>query len=137
MGYCLMPDARAFMDRALQYHQSARALLDLHDYNSACNRAYYAMFTATKALLIATTTDDTANPARTHRGLSAALYTQLVKPGMMDNDIAALLGKVESLRLSGDYSGEALMQDDAITALQDCALFLDEARRIMDKEHTT
>lgn len=127
-----MPDASEFMNRALQYQRSATALFDLHDYNSACNRAYYAMFNATKALIMQAPHTDRMRIGKTHKGLSTLLYTSLVQPGRMDGDIAALMGKIESLRLSGDYSGEALMQGDAATALHDCDRFMREANRIFN-----
>ena len=42
------------MDKAKRACASARALLDLDDVDGACNRAYYAMFDAARAALLAT-----------------------------------------------------------------------------------
>lgn len=43
----------ALMEKADQACSSARALLNLGDADGACNRAYYAMFDAARAALLA------------------------------------------------------------------------------------
>ena len=67
-------------NRALE---SARLLLKSGDVDGACNRAYYAMFDAARAALIATRAPVQAEVARTHSGLIAAFSMHLVKPGLI------------------------------------------------------
>jgi uncharacterized protein (UPF0332 family) len=43
----------ALMSKAVRACESARVLLDLNDVDGACNRAYYAMFDAARAALLA------------------------------------------------------------------------------------
>lgn len=45
--------ADVLMAKAVRACASARALLDLDDVDGACNRAYYAMFDAARAALLA------------------------------------------------------------------------------------
>lgn len=47
----LTPDA--LMSKAFRACASARALFELNDVDGACNRAYYAMFDAARAALLA------------------------------------------------------------------------------------
>ncbi len=56
-------------DRALA---SARLLLESGDVEGACNRAYYAMFDAARAALIASSAPVEPEIARTHSGLITA-----------------------------------------------------------------
>ena len=55
--------SEALMAKAARACASARALLDLGDVDGACNRAYYAMFDAARAALLAS-----AAPVETHIG---------------------------------------------------------------------
>jgi uncharacterized protein (UPF0332 family) len=45
--------AEDLMAKAMQAAESAQALLDREDADGACNRAYYAMFEAARAALLA------------------------------------------------------------------------------------
>ncbi len=60
---------------------SARALLDLGDVDGACNRAYYAMFDAARAALLASGASVTADTGKTHSGLIKAFGDHLIKQG--------------------------------------------------------
>lgn len=51
---------------------SARALLNLGDVDGATNRAYYAMFDAARAALLASGAPVESNIGRTHSGLIGA-----------------------------------------------------------------
>jgi HEPN domain len=53
--------APALMAKARTACESARALLERKDCDGACNRAYYAMFDAARAALLATNAEVTLN----------------------------------------------------------------------------
>lgn len=108
-------------NRALQ---SARLLLASGDVDGACNRAYYAMFDAARAALIATRAPVQAEVARTHSGLIAAFSMHLVKPGLIAVEHGRSLNKVEDLRLIADYKGDPVSADKATWALEQSVKFV-------------
>ena len=69
------------MAKARRAVLSAKVLLDAGDADGACNRAYYAMFDAARAALIASGAPVEAELARTHNGLISAFSLHLVKTG--------------------------------------------------------
>ncbi|RDJ27471.1 HEPN domain-containing protein [Bosea caraganae] len=92
----------AFFDKAQRAARSARLLLDAGDSDGACNRAYYAMFEAANAAILACGETDLP---KTHSGLTARFHTLLVKPGVLPNDFGRSLKRGEVARLQADYSG--------------------------------
>jgi uncharacterized protein (UPF0332 family) len=103
---------------------SAKLLLASGDADGACNRAYYAMFDAARAALMAFQKSDEVLTIKTHSGLIASFSLQLVKPGLIDIELGKSLNKVEDLRLIADYKGDAITLDDASWAVEQAQIFL-------------
>ena len=61
--------AQDLMAKAVQASASAKVLLDTGDADGASNRAYYAMFDAARAALLASGID----VGKTHKGVSSTL----------------------------------------------------------------
>jgi len=59
-------NAQDLLDRAQRAVESAKLLLDAGDVNGACNRAYYAMFDAARAALIAPQKPPESEAIKTH-----------------------------------------------------------------------
>lgn len=57
------------LHKALTAASSAKLLLKAGDSNGACNRAYYAMFDAARAALLASKLSDDVLTIKTHSGL--------------------------------------------------------------------
>ena len=108
-----MMDAPTLMAKARTACASARALLDRQDTDGACNRAYYAMFDAARAALLATGADVTVNVGKTHSGVLTAFSLHLVKNGPVPIEIGRLLKQAEEIRIVADYSGDSIGPDDA------------------------
>lgn len=108
-------------DRALA---SARLLLESGDVEGACNRAYYAMFDAARAALIASSAPVEPEIARTHSGLITAFSLHLVKPGRVAVEHGRALNKVEDLRLIADYRGDTVSPDKATWAVEQATNFI-------------
>lgn len=68
----------ALMAKANTACSSARALLNLGDVDGAANRAYYAMFDAARAALLASGAPVEPDIGRTHSGLIGAFGNFLV-----------------------------------------------------------
>lgn len=84
---------------------SARSLLDLGDVNGASNRAYYAMFDAARAALLASGAPIEPDFGRTHSGLIGAFGNYLVKNGPVSRDMGRLLNRAHEIRQIADYKG--------------------------------
>ncbi len=101
------------MRKASRACTSARLLLQAGDADGACNRAYYAMFDAAKAVLLASTGTDYVPPGKTHSGLIAAFGLHLVKPGIVAVELGRALNRAEEVRLIADYKGDSIDAADA------------------------
>ena len=100
-------NARELMAKAIRAVASAKILLDTGDIDGACDRAYYAMFNAARAALLASGAPVQPDISRTHSGLIAAFSLHLVKTGRVSVDLGKAPNKVEELRLIADYQGRS------------------------------
>jgi uncharacterized protein (UPF0332 family) len=116
------------LDRARRAVESAELLLRSGDPNGACNRAYYAMFDAARAALIATQPVPAAEAIKTHSGLIAAFSLQLVKTGRVPVELGKSFSKVSDLRLVADYSDEQVSADRATWAIEQAKEFVKAMR---------
>jgi len=103
----------------------ARLLLENEDSEGACNRAYYAMFDAAHAALLAVAPELPQTSIKTHRGLIAAFGKHLVQDGPIATTFGAALNKVERLRLLADYTGDPVSIVDAAWAVTQAEAFMD------------
>jgi uncharacterized protein (UPF0332 family) len=90
----------AWMQMADRAITSAQTLLTVGDTDGACNRAYYAMFDAANAALVAAGFEPAA---KSHAGLLQMLSLRLIKPGLLPNDLGRSIQRVFALRQSADY----------------------------------
>lgn len=102
---------------------SAKLLLRSGDVDGACNRAYYAMFDAARAALMAFQDSNEVLSLKTHSGLITSFSLQLVKPGILNIELGKALNKVEDLRLIGDYKADAITLEQASWAVQQAETF--------------
>ena len=77
---------------------SAKILLENGKLKDSISRSYYAMFTATRALL-ATKHFDSSK----HSGVVSLFNQHFVKKGIVTNDLGRMLMKGKDLRQDGDY----------------------------------
>lgn len=101
--------AEDLMAKAVQAAVSAKVLLDTGDADGASNRAYYAMFDAARAVLLASGLD----VGKTHKGVLAAFSERLVKNGPLPKEMGRLLKHAETFRYVADYEGDPVELSDA------------------------
>ncbi len=118
------------MIKAHQALRSAQGLIALNDADGACNRAYYAMFDAARAALLAKLGRTEADFAKTHRGLINAFSEHLVKDGTLSKDLGRSLKRAEEMRRLADYDGDSIELADAVTMVADCKQFHRRHRKI-------
>ncbi len=117
------------LTRAKRAAASAKLLFDSGDLGGACNRAYYAMFDAARAALLAANAPIKSEAIKTHSGLIAAFSLHLVKPGIISAQQGKALRQVDQIRLVADYSDEEVDSDTAASALGLADSFVDAVSR--------
>jgi len=116
--------AREFMAKAERAAESSKLLLEAGDADGACNRAYYAMFDAARAALLAAGVAVADEVARTHSGLISAFSLHLVKPGRVALELGRALNRVEEIRLIADYKGDAIGPEQSAWAVEQASAFV-------------
>lgn len=122
--------ARALMDKAERAAASAQLLLQAGDADGACNRAYYAMFDAARAVLLVRA-PVAAEGVRTHNGLIAAFSLHLVKTGQVSVELGRALNRAEEIRLIADYQGDSVEPEQAMWTVECAALFVPAMRALL------
>ena len=117
-------NAQELMAKAMQAATSSKILLDNGDVDGACDRAYYAMFNAARAALIASNSPVPEDIAKTHNGLITAFSLHLVKTEMVPKELGRALNKVEDLRLIADYKGDPIEPEAAAWAVEQSQAFV-------------
>ncbi len=121
--------AGELLNKAMITLSSSKLLLDAGDASGACNRAYYAMFDAARAALLASKLSDDVLTIRTHSGLIASFSLKLVKSGLVDIQFGKALNKVEDLRLVADYKGDPVEMEEATWAVQQATEFVSNMQK--------
>jgi uncharacterized protein (UPF0332 family) len=116
--------AQQLLAKATQAAASAKVLLDTGDADGACNRAYYAMFDAARAALLASGAPVEPEIARTHNGLISAFSLHLVKTGQVPVALGKALNRAEELRLLADYKGDPVDEENACWAVSQAQAFV-------------
>jgi len=114
----------ALMIKADTACSSARALLELGDVDGATNRAYYAMFDAARAALLASAAPIEPDIGRTHSGLIGAFGHFLVKNGRVSKEAGRLLNRAHEIRLLADYTGDCVAPADAQALVEQATTFV-------------
>lgn len=117
-------DALALMAKARTACKSARVLLERNDTDGACNRAYYAMYDAAKAGLLAFGVEGGLGSGKTHSGVLTAFSLHLVKNGPVPREIGRLLKQAEETRIVADYSRDSISPDDALRLVEAAETFV-------------
>jgi uncharacterized protein (UPF0332 family) len=111
--------------RARRSATSAKLLLDAVDPNGACNRAYYAMFDAARAALLAGDDPVKSEVIKTHSGLIAAFSLHLIKPGRIPAQYGRSLRQADQIRLIADYSDEEVDLETGASAVDQANRFIE------------
>jgi uncharacterized protein (UPF0332 family) len=114
--------------------RSASLLIDAGDADGACNRAYFAMFDAARAMLAASDRSGDTEGIRTHGGLISAFSLRLVKAGMVPVELGRALNRAAEARLAADYRSLVVGIDDARRAVQQAEAFVSEIRAMLGRK---
>ena len=114
--------ASGYLTLSKQAVTSAPVLLDADDTDGACNRAYYAMFNAANAALIAS--GDSPTP-KSHVALLRLFSLKLIKTGALPDTLGRSLHNVQNLRHVADYQLSTVDPGGAESAIADAHNFID------------
>lgn len=112
------------MAKADRACSSARVLLDVGDADGACNRAYYAMFDAARAALLASSAPVKPDIGKTHKGVLNAFSEHLVKDGPLPREMGRFLKHAETFRYVADYQGGSVETSDAREMVEQAETFV-------------
>ena len=118
--------------KALRAAGSARRLERDGDYDGACDRAYYAMFNAARALLEAHGAL-TPDQAKTHATVLRRFSEVFVKSGLSKGKLGGSLNFVEGLRNKADYSASLTSREEALRAIEMMDEFIAFSREYLAK----
>ncbi len=113
-----------YNQKAARSLSAAQLLLDSGDTEGACNRAYYAMYYAAHAALLAAGIAEPENGYKSHQGLIGAFGKHLVLSGQIDPSLGRSINKVQHLRQLADYTGDPLPLEDARSAVEQAGAFV-------------
>ncbi|MDS4056577.1 HEPN domain-containing protein [Accumulibacter sp.] len=108
------------MAKARQAVASGQVLLATGDADGASSRAYYAMFDAARAALLASGFD----VGKTHKGVLNAFSDRLVRNGPLPKELGRLLKRAETFRYVADYEGDPVELSDAREMVEQAAAFV-------------
>ncbi|WP_179401911.1 HEPN domain-containing protein [Burkholderia guangdongensis] len=123
--------AETYIEKSSRALQGAQALLAVEDYEGACSRAYYAMFDAAHAALLAAGITTPESSSKTHRSLIASFGLNLVKSGAIAPELGSAINKVERLRRLADYTGEPIEAADATWSVGKASELIAAVRDLM------
>lgn len=120
-------------ERAVEAAEEARLLLQEGYPNGAISRAYYAVFTAARALLVDSTGYDEAD-IRRHSAVLRIFSDRFVKTGLFDRDVGRRFHDLSQERADADYRPLRLKEEDARDAVAFMERFLSAISQIRDQE---
>ena len=86
------------LDKAYQMVRAARILVDAKDFASACNRSYYAVFHAMRAVLALDGVDE-----HRHSHLISEFRKNYLKTNILDRSLSDIIGSSFQIRNESDY----------------------------------
>ncbi len=111
------------LDAANERLEAAELLFNDSKYVDAINRAYYAVFHASKALLYSIGRD-----AKTHSGLISEIGLHMIGKGLIDKKYGVILRRLFESRETSDYIvGAVFTEDEVKTSLKEAKSFIDMA----------
>ena len=127
-----MDEIRALLEKAGNRLEVAISLFENGYYGDAVSRAYYCMFFAAKALLLAKNIS-----VKTHRGLIRKFGLEFVNKDLIEAYYGRALRIAEELREEADYSiSRKISEEEAKSVIDDAVMFLNRIEEIMGSYDT-
>jgi uncharacterized protein (UPF0332 family) len=122
----------ANLERAASSLQAARILLAAELFNDAASRAYYAVFHAASALLLAEGLNFSS-----HTGVLRAISLNFVKPGKLEKRYGRSLNWLAELRQVADYGEiQSVSASDVKNAIAEASQFLTQVHQLLQSQES-
>ena len=117
------------MARGDEAGRAAQELLRLELYNDAISRAYYAAYHWARALLFSKGLE-----SKTHRDAIQLIGLHFVRTGLLSDDAARSLARLEDAREASDYTASVRFSaDEARDAIQQAQAFIHACRPLVTR----
>ena len=108
---------------------TAKELLALKRYRAAVNRAYYAIFSITNAVLLTEKIERSK-----HSGVEAAFIQYFVKRGVIEAEYGRIFDYIRKKREESDYSVQLKIDEEtAKKVVEDAEKFIVRLRRYLEE----
>lgn len=122
--------AKHRLETAEEKLKASRLLLSGGLYKDSIGRSYYAIFSATRAVLALDSKDFSK-----HAGVIACFQKDYVKEGVFDKQYSKIIMEAFQIRNKSDYDDYYIVSKvDAEEQLEKAELFYQEMRRFIDDE---
>jgi len=119
--------------KAVEASDDARFLFAARRYHSACNRAYYAMFNAARALLIEIHGLPIQKVKR-HATVTRLFSLHLVADGPFEKEFGKMLKRTEDARVVADYEGGTISMTEAGGVIAAMDRFMTIATSLIERQ---
>lgn len=112
--------ARLRLENAKEKLSYIPGIMDLGDYKTVANRAYYAVFYAMRAVLALDGFD-----SKKHAGIISEFRRSYIKTGIFDEQLSDIIGELFTVRTNSDYDDFYLVsKEKAIRQYESAVLFV-------------
>lgn len=119
--------SRYRLEKAKRLLKDALGLFDSHSYESSVNRSYYAILTASKAILILRGVD-----AETHEDIKTMLSREFIRTGLLPKEFGEIFRSVQARRVDSDYGDYVdIGKDEALDSLKRAEEFLQKIEELL------
>ena len=112
-----MKEAQLYLSKAKAFFREASLLYEKGFWNGTTNRAYYAMFSAARALLIYK-----GIRAKTHSGVHQKFNELLFNEKILPLELAKMLNRAFQYRQEADYEPEVEIDEETASNIYNDAL---------------
>lgn len=113
------------LEKADEDIDTAGELLTLKRYRAAVNRAYYALFSITTALLLTQKIDRAK-----HAGVEAALNQHFIKTGIIEVEYGKIFDYARKKREECDYTAKVVIdRETAVKVVEDAKRFIERIKK--------
>lgn len=111
--------------KALEHLDSARTLLETKHFRDSISRSYYAILTATRALLALLQVD-----SKSHKGVITLFNQHYIKTEILPKKCGEIFGQVQSARLESDYGDfDIISKEEALENYRNAEFFLSTVKK--------
>ena len=117
------------LKRAAEDLESARLLLENHNYRGANNRAYYSIFHSMRAVLALDNFD-----SKKHSGIIAEFRRRYIKSGIFPVEMSGMIGSASTIRNASDYDDMFIAgRSETVEQVNNAATIYNLVKEYLDK----